>query len=68
VIRLRCKKCGSFLANVRALYGPFKSVLVIEVNCRNRDCRLVNTIEFQIRKPVPISTSVKKRTRARLGR
>jgi phage FluMu protein Com len=66
MLRLRCKKCGSFLANVRALYGPFKSVLVIEVNCRNRDCKFVNTIEFQIRKPVAIKSSTIRRKRSRL--
>jgi len=45
-IRLRCQYCKSFLASVIAVFVPKKSVLKIEVNCRNRDCRRVNRIEF----------------------
>ena len=52
MLRLRCKKCGSFLANVTSVYAPLRSIVMIEINCRNRDCKMLNEIEFRIRKPV----------------
>jgi len=63
MLRLRCKKCGSFLANVTSIYAPLRSIVMIEINCRNRDCKTPNEIEFRIRRPVRSKSAPKRKMR-----
>lgn len=52
-LRVKCKKCGSFVANVHVVdYAEGSDVtLAVEVNCNNRGCRGVIIEYLRIRGP-----------------